>query len=290
MSAARRGPAIGAAAILLALLPACYATHHESVLREGRETGTTTSLSARVEIVSGDVGIHRAAPGLLYDLRLAYCRTHFAPRLGRGPSGDDATLRVGLKRRRRAGETTPPVNDHNVLDLGLGADRPIDLALDLGAGRHRVDLGGLPLTRLEVATGTGTTTLAFDAPLPGDLRAIAVDAGPGGLRIAGLGNASPESLALQAGDGEIAIDLRGAWRRDASLRLDVRLGDLVLMVPSDLDVEVDAAGRDPADLVLPEFVRDDRGTFRNPAIREARHHVAITVGAGLGTVEARLAE
>jgi hypothetical protein len=290
MSAAPRRPAIGAVAVLLSALPACYATHHESVLREGRETGTARSLVARVEIASGDVAIHRAAPGLLYDLRLAYCRTHFSPRLARNPSGDDATLRVGLKRRRRAGETATPLNDHNALDLGLGVDRPIDLALDLGAGRHRADLGGLPLARLDVSTGAGSATLGFDAPLPGDLRAIAVNAGPGGLTITGLGNASPESVVLQAGEGEIEVDLHGLWRRDASLRLDVRLGDLVLIVPSDLDVEIAVDGRDPADLVLPEFVRDDRGLFRNPAIREARHHVAIAVGAGLGTVEARLAE
>jgi len=46
----------------------------------------------------------------------------------------------------------------------------------------------------------------------------------------------------------------------------------------------------PAELVLPEFTRDERGAYRSPSYPEARHHVAIEIGQGLGRVEARWVE
>ena len=46
----------------------------------------------------------------------------------------------------------------------------------------------------------------------------------------------------------------------------------------------------PAELVLPEFTRDEQGTYRSPSYPDARHHVAIEIGPGLGRVEARWVE
>jgi len=284
-----RGATWPAAFVSVLLLGACYTAHDYGEIEEALDAGSATALAARVQVVSCDLAVHRAAPGRLYDLTLTYCRTHFAPRVIKAMEGTTAMLRIGLRRRER-GEAAPAGDERNALDVGLARDRPLDLSLDLGAGRHTADLGGLTLSRLALATGSGTARVAFDDPLAGDLAAFTVAGGPGRLAIAWLGNASPATFALLAGDGDFEIDLRGAWHGEAGMQLSVSLGDVTLLVPRPLGVQVRVREGGPAELVLPEFTRDERGAYRSPSYPEARHHVAIEIGQGLGRVEARWVE
>ncbi|PYS97156.1 MAG: hypothetical protein DMF50_01690 [Acidobacteria bacterium] len=284
-----RRPAWPAAFVVVLFLCACYTTHHYSELEEGLDAGSTTAFAASLQVVACDLAVHRAAPGRLYDLDLTYCRTHFAPRVIKAMEGSTAVLRIGLRRRER-GEAAPAGDERNALDVGLAPDHPLDLSLDLGAGRHTADLGGLMLSRLALATGAGTARVAFDDPLAGDLAAFTVSGGPGRLTIARLGNASPATFALLAGDGDFEIDLRGAWHGEAGIQVSVSLGDVTLLVPRTLGVQMSVRDGGPAELVLPEFTRDEQGTYRSPSYPDARHHVAIEIGPGLGRVEARWVE
>jgi hypothetical protein len=272
--------------LLLLSLCGCYATHHDGRIEAGREAGGAASLAARIQVVSGEVTVHRGAPGRLYDLELSYCRNHFTPRLMRDDAGPAASLHVGLKRRRRSGDP-PPVEERNLLDIGFAPDVDLDLSLELGTGRQVADLGGLRLTRLVVAAGAAATRLVFDEPLTGDLATLAISGGPGRLAISRLGDASPAAFTLTAGAGEFEIDLSGAWRRDASIQIQVSLGDVTLLLPRALGVTIAPMGGSPPDLALPGFILDERGVYRGPGTQESAHRVAVSVEPGLGTLEAR---
>jgi N-terminal domain of toast_rack, DUF2154 len=285
---ARPGTAASLALILGAISAGCYATHHYSQIRERRDQGLATSLAASLSIVAGEVSIHPGAVGVLYDLRLRYCRSHFAPRVTRETEGGAGVLRAGLRRRHRSGETVTPRDERNEVDLALSPDVPVDLALDLGHVRSSIQLGGLHLARLSLASGTGRVTVAFDRPTEGDLTTFRVDGGAGLLRLRGLGNASPASLVLSAGSGTFDLDLGGAWRHDARVRIDVRLGDVILRLPGDLGVVVIPDGRDPGDLVLPGFTCDEQGAYRRPSRQEGAPQITVEIGPGLGLLEARI--
>jgi len=277
-----------AAAIIACGAAACYATHEHREIREKPAVSGAASLQARVALVAGDLRLGRGERDALYDLKVRYCRSHFAPRLTHG--GDGAPfLEVGLRRRRAEAVAVPAGEERNRIDLGLNPDRPVDLRLDLGAGRHAATLGGLHLVGLEVACGDGAVTLDFDEPTRGELERIAIDAGTGALRLARLGNASPAGFVVHGGSGPIELDLRGAWRRDASLQVGVRLGDVLLLVPRALAVDLGATGRDPADLLLVGFARGPEGRYLSPAADGARR-LSIEIGPGIGLIEARLVD
>ena len=95
---------------------------------------------------------------------------------------------------------------------------------------------------------------------------------------------------MRGGSGVVEIDLRGSWRRDATLQIGVRLGDVLLLVPRRLAVEVRAAGRDPADLALEGFVKDAEVRYLAPAAGDGARRLSIAVEPGIGLVEARIVE
>ncbi len=103
----------------------------------------------------------------------------------------------------------------------------------------------------------------------------------------GLGYASPAELTLVGGSGEFEIDLAGPWDKDGVLRLDVRLGDVILFVPARIGVTVLAREREADDLILPSFTRDDEGGFRSPGFENTRRRITVVLEPGLGTLEAR---
>ncbi|MFQ5877935.1 MAG: hypothetical protein ACE5JH_09655 [Acidobacteriota bacterium] len=269
---------------------ACYATHEYSDGRQSRAIGLGGSLSLRLEVAAGRSAIGHGDPDRLYDLRMRYCGNHFAPRLWRGADGDRVLFRAGLKRLRRSDDgTAPPGGERNDIDLLLGPAVPIDLSLELGEGRHVAELGGLRLTRLDVATDAGATTISFSEPLIGGLGVFTLSGGPGRLNVSGLGHAAPSHFTLDAGDGEFMIDLSGDWRGQPVLHIDVRLGDVTLMIPRALGVELTASRPDSGDLALAGF-RLENGTYRKPGLDAALPTIAIRVGEGLGTVTARLTD
>jgi len=280
---------ITAAAILACGAAACYATHEHREIRERPAVSGAASLQTRVALAAGDLRLGRGERDALYDLKMRYCRSHFAPRLTHG--GDGAPfLEVGLRRRRAEVVAVPAGEERNRIELGLNPDRPVDLRLDLGAGRHAALLGGLQLVGLEVACGDGAVTLDFDEPTRGDLERFAIDAGTGALHLARLGNASPADFIVRGGGGPIAIDLRGAWRRDASLQIRVRLGDVLLLVPRGMAVDLSATGRDPADLLLVGFARVPEGGYVHPTAVAGARRLSIEIAPGIGLVEARLVD
>ena len=277
------GQALLGAALAGAMLPGCYVTHSYDSVREAPAAGQIESLSVEVAVVAGEVRIGQADHDRLYALDLRYCESHFAPRISRIDSGGRTTVSVGLKRQRGA-PPPPPGDERNHVDLDLNRETPLDLVLDLGAGRHHARLGGLRLRSLDLASGSGRVAIDFDRPTSDELRLFRATVGPGGLRVGGLGYASPDVVSLSAGNGQFWIDLSGPWDRDGLVQLDVALGDVTLIAPGDLGLMVAAEDREADDLVLPGFARDDSGGYLSPGFDTAKHRITVHSGRGLGTL------
>lgn len=279
------------AAILATAGPAlsCYATHEyrESRAAAPRPDPPPAVLPVRVAMVAGELRLGAAPGDLLYDLRVRLCRSHFAVRMpaaGGAPSVD-----VGLRRRPGEGPAVAIDEERNSIDLGLGAQVPADIRLDLGAGRHRASLGGLRLAGLRIDGGSGDLDIDFATPLLESPATMSVAGGTGRVALRGLGNASPGTLAVHGGSGPVTIDLGGAWTRDAAITIDAPLGDVLVEVPAGLGVVIATEGRDADDLALRGFARDEEGRWISPGLDAAARRVILHVMPGIGRFEARLA-
>jgi hypothetical protein len=120
----------------------------------------------------------------------------------------------------------------NIWDLHLTHRAPMEMTVDLGAGRASLTLGGLALTRLELNMGAGETTVDLTGNWKKDLSAQ-IHGGVGkatvllprdvGVRVVahgGLGSINAGSFEKQ--DGAYVNDLYG--KSPVSLRVEVEGG------------------------------------------------------------------
>ena len=129
----------------------------------------------------------------------------------------------------------------NHWDLSVSPDVPLQLRLALGAGEADVQLGGLPLSALDVELGAGEFTVDFDRPNPEVLEELRIEAGAAQVQVHQIGNANARRVELEFGSGAFVVDLSGEWRHDAEVSIDAGVADLDLLVPQNTDLELEVA-------------------------------------------------
>ncbi len=117
-------------------------------------------------------------------------------------------------------------------DLALGRAQPYALTIETGASETDLDLGGLPLTRLTLKLGAGKYVPRFREPNPQQMSLLDVDAGAGGLDLAGLANANFAAMTLDGGAAAFTCDFGGQVQRDASVHLTTGLAAVELRLPA----------------------------------------------------------
>lgn len=123
-------------------------------------------------------------------------------------------------------------------ELALGKTRPFMLTLELGASESRLDLGGVPLSRLLVRQGAGKYTIDFSAPNPQPMSLLEVSAGAAGIELSRLANANCAEMRLEGGVGAFVFDFGGALQRDTHARITTGLSSVELRVPAATPVKV----------------------------------------------------
>ncbi len=113
----------------------------------------------------------------------------------------------------------------------LPRDVPMDLDLRFSQGGGEVDLGGLWLTKTQVAFRQGGGDLEFSEPLREPTDTLSIDASMGGGSFRRLGDASPRRLLVQTRMGGGDLDLRGHWLRDCQVSLESQMGGLKVRLP-----------------------------------------------------------
>jgi hypothetical protein len=161
----------------------------------------------RLRMGAGELRLRGADQAALLEASFEFNRERLRPEVDYRLIGDKGVLEVRHGRHR--GINFGPTR--NRWDLSLGTSVPIDLDVDLGAGRSELDLRGLQLSRLEVNMGVGEMTLDLRGPRGADFR-VKIDGGVGsgklelpaevGVRIkvdGGLGSINVHGLRKEGG-------------------------------------------------------------------------------------------
>lgn len=118
------------------------------------------------------------------------------------------------------------------LDLALGKARPFKLSVEIGASENRLDLGGLPISRLSFKHGAGKTTIDFSAPNPQVMTLLEVDTGAGSTELSHLANARFAELAVEGGMAEIILDFDGTLQQDGHAHITSGMASVAVTVPA----------------------------------------------------------
>ena len=101
-----------------------------------------------------------------------------------------------------------------------------------------MDLGGLRLTRLQIETGASETEMTVSRPNREVMESGRIAVGAAQFTARQLGNLNAERLEVQAGVGEVVLDLTGEWNSDGRITVEMGLGALELRVPEGLGIKL----------------------------------------------------
>ena len=141
--------------------------------------------------------------------------------------GGDVEVRVG------DGDVNilPNLNNlNNEWDLKLG-DQPMNLSIDSGAYDGTFELGGLSLTRLDISDGAANVEVSFSELNPVEMSTFTYNSGASDVKITGLANANFSLFDFSAGAGDYTLDFSGELQRDASVKIESGLSNLIIIVP-----------------------------------------------------------
>ena len=264
---------------LVVALSVVDAAHGQSrrTVTMSRQVEDERSLDVEVQYGAGRFSVGPAEPGVLYHMEIEYDEDLFEPLAEyRGSSlriGTETRGRhVWLGRDRMAGE----------MNLALSRDVPMDLNMDFGAVRANIDLGGIRLTRLELATGASQTLLDISEPNPETMSRASLDIGAADFTVRNLGNLNTERIEIDAGIGEIELDFTGDWQQDARVSVDMGLGSLVLRFPRGLGVRLE---KDTFLTSLDSQGLVKRGdAYYSLDYEDAEYQITIDVDAAFGSI------
>lgn len=124
-----------------------------------------------------------------------------------------------------------PINDW---EIKMGKAKPFRLRVRTGVMRGEWELGGLPLTGLDVETGVSQNKLSFSEPNPETVNTVSIQTGVGETRLTGLLNARFREMRVGGGVGDVRLGFTGTeLEEDANVRMEGGVGGFNITMDKD---------------------------------------------------------
>ncbi len=270
----------GLAPVGTPLGPAKLVAQTPATVQAARDVGTERELRVDVRYGVGSFSLTPAAPGRLYQFRANFDEEsrQISHRYRDGHL--EITTEVEGSSRLRDGFRRS--TDQGELNLRLGDRVPTRLFLELGAVQGELELGGIPLRQLEFTTGASDTNLRVSRPNPEAMDFAHFQVGAASFRGRGLGHLNAGEIKVDAGVGDVRLELDGLRRNRTRLDISMGLGNLEIAVPPEAGVRLVRNGF-LVSVDAPGLVRSGN-VWESPQWAEASRSVEIHLDAALGNV------
>jgi hypothetical protein len=118
----------------------------------------------------------------------------------------------------------------------------MDLEIGAGAYDGNLELGGLALKSLTVKDGAAHVNLSFSEPNLVEMSQLSYSTGASEVTLTGLANANFSTFDFDGGAGSYTLDFSGELQRDASVKVNSGLSELIIIVPEGVDATVSIEG------------------------------------------------
>jgi hypothetical protein len=248
-----------------------------STFQATRQTHDERELRVEVNFGAGIIRVSPLESAQLYRILLRFDEAAVEPI----HSYEDGILQLGARGvstrrilRRGEGDTD--------LDLRLGTGVPIDLKMELGAVQSSMELGGIPLRGLELTIGASDSNVSVSTPNPVEMDRARIQVGAAALNARGLGHLRASSIDIDAGVGDVRLDLGGLSRVDTRLGISMGLGNVELRVPRGVGISLERSTFLTA-VSAPDLTRDGN-SYYSPEWDRAEVRLRIRLDAAIGNV------
>lgn len=178
--------------------------------------------------------------------------------------------------------------DDNYLGLTLSDKLPTDLHLELGACKSELELGGVPLTLLDLEIGAASGTISFSKPNPVRMRRMNVEVGASSAKLFKVGNANAERIKCSVGAASSHIDLTGEYHGETEVDISVGVASAEVVLPSNVPVRVEADDDNWFSSVKfrkRDLDKVDDGVWESPEFENAKDRLVVRIDVGMGSVK-----
>lgn len=119
------------------------------------------------------------------------------------------------------------------IDIELPTEGELQLDFKIKAGEINMELGGLRILDFALETLAGEVNLDFDEPNRVEMASLLLNTKVGESKFRRLGNARFRDADINGGIGEMTIDFSGEMAKDAVARVDLDIGETVIVLPRD---------------------------------------------------------
>jgi hypothetical protein len=119
------------------------------------------------------------------------------------------------------------------LEIELPRDATMRADCKIKAGEVDMQLGGLRLADFAMSVTAGSVNIDFDQPNRVEMESLTLNTKIGESKFRRLGNARFRDADLNGGIGEMTIDFSGAMLAEAVARVDLDIGETVIVLPQD---------------------------------------------------------
>ena len=230
-------PAVGGLVVALLCLsaPGPLEAQTWSDFQASRQLQAEESLSVDVTYGAGRFVVTPGATGTLYQVRVRYDEGSFQPvhryengRLELSVSGESAGRRSPFRRG----------DGQREMEIRLSREVTTDLKMELGAVQAELDLGGLRLRSLSLATGASDTHLRVSEPNPMTLPQATFQVGAASFRARELGRLNAREVKVDAGVGDVRLSFEGLQQSDTRVAVSMGLGSVEIEVPADAGIRL----------------------------------------------------
>jgi hypothetical protein len=119
----------------------------------------------------------------------------------------------------------------NDWDLKLGNQVVLDLTINAGAYKGRLDLSGLKIRRLEINDGASDGDVKFNIPNPESMEKLVYRTGASKVNLYGLANANFVDMTFDSGAGDYLLDFSGTLTQNATVTIHTGVSALTIIIP-----------------------------------------------------------
>ena len=232
-----------------------------------------------IEYAAGTLTVRPADAQYLYRMEVRYADEASRPVADYDP--DDRQLRLGTQ-GKEYNRSSMRLAEEASATIALSRDVLLDLDLQFGAGRAEIELGGLSLRRLSLATGASEARVSFSEANRVTADAIQIESGAADLRVTGLGYARARRVEFKGGVGSTTLDFSGA-SGDSEAEISMGIGALVLRLPRSHGIRIERSSF-LSSFSGPELTREG-DAYVSANWGEATQKLSIDISSALGSID-----
>jgi hypothetical protein len=176
-------------------------------------------------------------------------------------------------------------NDNYKINFQMPTKIATDMNLNFGLGKVDLDFTGLRVSQLVMDCGLSDVSLINTKSNIVDCETVHIATGVGDFNSLGLGNFNASNYIFDVGVGSAEIDMSGSANRNSSLAIDVTVGSLELILPTNTNIELIINNNMLSSVNVKGLVSSGDGKYKSRNNQKRWSTIKAEVSVGIGSVD-----